>query len=68
MSEKTSRKIVDIPTDDVEWFDEMYPQYGAWAWFVREAVKRFRAVRGEERPPGDVVEDAVSEIDMEDFT
>lgn len=67
MSKETVKKIVAIPSEDAEWFDEMYPQYGAWSWFIREALKRFRELRGDDLTD-DLIGDAVTGIDMEDFT
>jgi hypothetical protein len=35
-------KRVKIPEDDYEWFQETYPMYGAWTWFIQTSLAKFR--------------------------
>lgn len=32
-----------VSLSDAEWFDETYPMYGSWSWFVATALISFRA-------------------------
>ena len=37
----TIKKIVELPRESVEKFESLYPQRGAWTWFIREVLIRF---------------------------
>lgn len=38
------QKLVTVDRSDSEWVDEHYPNPGFWAWFVRNALRNFRAL------------------------
>lgn len=39
--ENTIQRHFDIPVEDFEKFNRLYPQHGAWAWWMRVALKSF---------------------------
>lgn len=41
---KYVQKVVRIPVEDAEWFDEHYPMYGSWAWLIQSSLANFRAL------------------------
>jgi hypothetical protein len=47
---KYVQKVVRIPVDDAEWFDENYPMYGAWSWLVQSTLSNFRALHDDGGP------------------
>lgn len=48
--QKYVQKVVRIPIDDAEWFDENYPMYGAWSWLVQTTLGNFRALHDDGGP------------------
>ncbi len=47
-----AQKVVRIPIEDAEWFDEVYPIYGAWSWLVQSTLANFRDLHDTEGPVG----------------
>ncbi len=54
---KYVQKVVRIPVEDAEWFDDHYPMYGSWAWLCQTTLSNFRALH--EGSPGDFLAEAV---------
>lgn len=55
--QKYVQKVVRVPIEDAEWFDEHYPMYGSWSWLVQSTLSNFRALH--ETGPSDTLLDAV---------
>jgi hypothetical protein len=51
------QKVVRIPVEDAEWFDENYPMYGSWAWLIQTSLANFRALH--EFSANDLLSEAV---------
>lgn len=49
-----------IPKDDAEWFEEMYPMYGAWTWFIGACLAAFRARHSID--PQDIIDAASNDV------
>ena len=54
---KYVQKVVRVPIEDAEWFEEHYPMYGSWAWLVQTSLSNFRSLH--ETGPNDVLMEAV---------
>lgn len=59
----TVQKVVNVPTEDAEWFSENYPQYGAWTWFITECLRRFRELHSE--TPRGIIKEAVNSVTLD---
>jgi hypothetical protein len=53
------QKLVQVDAADVEWVEEHYP-HGFWSWFVRNSVKKFRALH--EVTPAELVAEGVKAL------
>lgn len=63
---ETTKKIVEVHTKDLEKFISLYPQRGAWTWFVREALHRFVALHSTENK-GELLSLAVNELNLNEI-
>lgn len=43
-SDEKVQKLIRIPSELAERFDKLYPQYGAWTWFLQTALEHFLAL------------------------
>lgn len=55
----TVQKVVRIEKDDHDWFEENYPHYGSWTWFIRTTLKHFRELH--EQSPAELLREAVGQ-------
>lgn len=60
MPREFTKKLIKVPAEDAEWFEEFYPQYGAWTWFVQAALSHFRDLH--EIKADDIIADAVKDL------
>lgn len=51
-----------IPKDDAEWFEEMYPMYGGWTWFIGACLAAFRARHIIDTGPQAIINEAVGDV------
>lgn len=58
----TVKKIVELPKDEVQRFEERFPQHGAFTWFIREAIRRFNDIY--EINSEELIELAVRDIEI----
>jgi len=58
-------KRVKIPEDDAEWFENTYPMYGSWTWFVQTCLAKFRDAH--ETTPEELVELGLREMEREAY-
>lgn len=54
------QKVLSVPKDDAQWFEENYPDYGAWTWWVRESLRKFRELH--EITPREIMNEAQGEV------
>ncbi len=52
------QKVVRVPIEDSEWFDEVYPIYGAWSWLVQSTLANFRDLH-DQGGPVEILQEAV---------
>lgn len=60
MSRKYVQKPARVPVEDARWFEEHYPQRGAWTWFVQSCLTEFKDLH--EEVPDDLIAQAVAEV------
>ena len=58
-------KRVKIPEDDADWFENTYPQYGSWTWFVQTCLAKFRAAH--DTTPEELIELGLREMEREAY-
>lgn len=50
------QKVIRVPENDARWFEETYPAYGSWTWFIQTVLRHFREAH--ETSPDDIVSQA----------
>ena len=58
-------KRVKIPEDDADWFENTYPMYGAWTWFVQSCLAKFREAH--DTTPEELIELGLRELEREAY-
>jgi hypothetical protein len=58
-----SKVCVDIETDLIDRFREIYPQHGAIKWFFNEALRAFIEIHDPEKVPDEIRQAAQAALD-----
>lgn len=55
-------KILKVPADDAAWFEETFPMYGAWTWFMQSALRNLRELHQKEQGPEPMMKESIRGI------